>query len=198
MTDDLDVSFDFKKAELPHRLEPYQAAARELSQAEFAARFPEPFVLFRRSTLWDPLLLLARRENPGDRRTAIASFETEPGGVSFISPVQKRQTDPSDPHIVLGRHKSNDLVVPISSVSARHCQFAPPAAGDPWVVADLGTKNGSFLNDVRMVPGQPYDLADGARLELSDVTTYFFGAAALWHVLASDAELEGLIGGSGT
>lgn len=196
MSDDLNLSFDFKKAELPHRLEPYQGAARELSQTDFAARFPDPFILFRRSTLWDPLLVLARQENFGDRRTAIASFETEPGGMSFLSPIQKRQTDPKDPNIVLGRHKSNDLVVPISSVSARHCQFTPPENDSPWTVTDLGTKNGSFLDDVRMVPSQRYDLTDGARLELSDVITYFFGAAALWTALKDDAALEKLIGGA--
>jgi hypothetical protein len=195
MTDD-NLSFDFKKAELPHRLDPYQGAAAELSQADFAARFPDPFVLFQRSTLWDPLLVLARQENFGDRRTAIASFETEPGGSSFLSPIQKRQTDSKDPNIVLGRHKSNDLVVPISSVSARHCQFTPPSDDLPWSVADLGTKNGSFIDDVRMVPGQRYDLNDGGRLELSDVVTFFFGAAALWDVLRDEKKLEALIDSS--
>ena len=51
--------------------------------------------------------------------------------------------------ITLGRHQDNDLVLPDSFVSGRHCQIAHEA-GAVWVT-DLDSTNGCFINGRRVV-----------------------------------------------
>ncbi|MFW6303551.1 MAG: FHA domain-containing protein, partial [Candidatus Sumerlaeota bacterium] len=46
--------------------------------------------------------------------------------------------------IVIGRHVSSSLPLPDSEVSRRHAQISP--RGDAWVVTDLGSSNGIFIN----------------------------------------------------
>ncbi len=187
--------FNFKKESLPHMIEPYQQAAQGSSLQEFVSQVPFPFLVYVRSKLWDPLLLLARQKGGGTgSETAVVSYDIEAGGHSFISPVRKRQTDPNDPSIFLGRDTNNDLVVPVNSISARHCRFlAPTHAGATWQCIDLGTKNGTFLREQQMLPDQPYDLASGTYLRLGgNLMAWFLLPDRLWEVLRSPTQLKAM------
>ncbi|MBI5548211.1 MAG: diguanylate cyclase, partial [Deltaproteobacteria bacterium] len=49
----------------------------------------------------------------------------------------------------VGREDGNDIVVPLDNVSRKHCQFV--AKGDKVYLKDLGSTNGTFLNDEEVV-----------------------------------------------
>ena len=51
--------------------------------------------------------------------------------------------DPND--FTIGREDGNDIVVPLDNVSRKHCRFQ--AKGDKIFVNDLGSTNGTMLND---------------------------------------------------
>ena len=185
----------FKKESLPHMIEPYQEAANGSTQAEFVAEVPYPFLVYVRSKLWDPLLLMTRQKGGGTgAETAIVSYDIETGGYSFVSPVRKRQTDPNDTSIYLGRDTTNDLVVPVNSISGRHCRFIPPTqSGAFWRCIDLGTKNGTYLREERMAPDHPYDLASGGYLRLGgNMMAWFLLPERLWEVLRSPTQLKAM------
>lgn len=50
--------------------------------------------------------------------------------------------------VVLGRRDSCDIVLPDASVSRRHARIEPQKGN--WVVTDLGSSNGTFVNGVRI------------------------------------------------
>ena len=50
-------------------------------------------------------------------------------------------------HTTLGRSRRNDIVVPEDGASAQHCRI--DREGDSYVVHDLGSTNGTWLNDAR-------------------------------------------------
>jgi hypothetical protein len=188
-------NFNFKKEALPHMIEPYQEAARGSGMQEFVSQVPYPFLIYVRSKLWDPLLLLARQRGGGTgSETAIVSYDIEAGGHSFMSPVRKRQTDPTDPSIFLGRDTINDLVVPVNSISARHCRFVPPATPNgKWQCIDLGTKNGTFLREDRLEPNRPYDVDSGTYLRLGgNLMAWFLLPDRVWEVLRSPTQLKAM------
>lgn len=67
---------------------------------------------------------------------------------------------------VIGRRES-DVTLSINEryISARHAVIR--WSGGRWEVRDLGSRNGTFVDDVRLEPGTPTPLTLGSRLELA-------------------------------
>jgi pSer/pThr/pTyr-binding forkhead associated (FHA) protein len=54
----------------------------------------------------------------------------------------------SGPVLLLGRHSSADIRIPLPDVSRRHCRFI--FADGSWDVVDLNSLNGIYINGVRL------------------------------------------------
>lgn len=70
----------------------------------------------------------------------------------------------------LGRSSSNTVRIEGNGVSRKHA-ILHAQEGAEWLVADLGSANGTFVNDRRVV--RPVKLSDGDRLRLGDATLIF-------------------------
>ena len=69
---------------------------------------------------------------------------------------------------VLGRSSlSAGYVISEESVSRRHAMLR--VAGDELTVEDMSSYNGTFIDGVRLEPGRPRPVRDGAKLALGDV-----------------------------
>lgn len=85
----------------------------------------------------------------------------EPGG-SDLSPGQVMQLEAA---ATLGRSEQADLVLADPAVSGEHARLE--RVGRAWVLTDLGSTNGTRLNDTRVDGRTP--LADGDVLALGTV-----------------------------
>jgi FHA domain/Domain of unknown function (DUF1707) len=65
--------------------------------------------------------------------------------------------------VLVGRSRGCDVVLPTDAVSRRHAAFA--RTGETWHVTDLGSTNGTYVDDVR-VDRAPVER--GARVRLGD------------------------------
>jgi hypothetical protein len=70
----------------------------------------------------------------------------------------------------MGRDLSNELVVNDSEISRRHLRLV--AQGDTYVVEDLGSTNGTFVNGQRLM--SPYMLHSGEMLACGDRISFLF------------------------
>lgn len=70
----------------------------------------------------------------------------------------------------LGRDLSNDIVVNDTEVSRRHTRFF--AQGDTYVVEDLGSTNGTYVNGQRLV--SPYILRPGEMVAIGEHISFIF------------------------
>jgi pSer/pThr/pTyr-binding forkhead associated (FHA) protein len=52
------------------------------------------------------------------------------------------------PEIVVGRHSSADVRLPLPDVSRRHCRFV--FSNGAWQIYDLGSLNGIFVNGLKV------------------------------------------------
>jgi hypothetical protein len=69
--------------------------------------------------------------------------------------------------ISIGRTKGNDLIIPHETVSRSHAEFLK--VGQDWAVADLGSTNGTLLNDKPLSP-QAFSLTRaGDRIQFGDI-----------------------------
>jgi len=69
----------------------------------------------------------------------------------------------------IGRLPDNDVLLPDLSVSREHCVIFKDA--DEYYIRDLESKNGTFLNNIRIVT--PQKLKDGDIIEIGDYTCVF-------------------------
>lgn len=67
---------------------------------------------------------------------------------SLLDPLGEEQIRFSSPEIHVGRHPSCEWVLQHETVSSRHARLS--FHHDHWWLEDLGSRNGTFLNDERV------------------------------------------------
>lgn len=66
--------------------------------------------------------------------------------------------------IHIGRDINNEIVINDAEISRRHCRFS--LQGDTYLFEDLGSTNGSFINEQRL--SAPHTLRAGENIRLGD------------------------------
>jgi pSer/pThr/pTyr-binding forkhead associated (FHA) protein len=84
--------------------------------------------------------------------------------VMFKPSGQRKDFPITSPITVIGRSQDSDLRVPILSVSRHHCEVA--VAGDSVTAKDLGSSNGTYVNNSRINEVQ---LSAGDRLAVGPI-----------------------------
>ncbi len=87
--------------------------------------------------------------------------------VTIYGPSLGRRIDLDSPETVIGRGSSCDVVLPVTDVSRRHMKIQRTGGG--WLAEDLGSTNGTFINDERLPQGIPHPLRPGDLLNLAGV-----------------------------
>jgi ABC transport system ATP-binding/permease protein len=72
--------------------------------------------------------------------------------------------------VIVGRDPNVDLTIPSLSVSRRHAKFTRD--GDGYSLEDLGSSNGTFLNDERLAERRALKSGDRIRLGQAIILTY--------------------------
>ena len=98
------------------------------------------------------------------------------GRVVFLA---KRPGNPFPNMISLGRATSNDIVIPLETISKLHGYFL--REGDAYFYTDYQSTNGSLVNGKKLDKGEKRLLSDGDRMKLGlDVNAVFLMPATLY------------------
>lgn len=73
---------------------------------------------------------------------------------------------------ILGRDPSADIQIVSPFVSRQHAEIH--RVGGYWYITDLFSKNGIFINRVRVAPGDPIALHDRDEVQVGSVTVFRF------------------------
>jgi hypothetical protein len=159
-------------------------AARDLSPAQFCARWPRPFLVS------DP--------TPGCRRASSDPFEStdddEPGDEISIGAIVPLESD--DSHVVsVGRGRAADVKIDYLAVSRLHALFRE--ADGRWFLTDTSSRNGTRLRGVEVPPGAVREVCDGDSVSFGRLAFRFVAPRTLYDLLrgveapARAAEVEG-------
>ena len=107
----------------------------------------------------------------------------EPGAPVEIEvyPLLKKPGASFPDRITIGRTPNNDVVIADGSVSRLHAYAR--RVGNGWVVADAGSKNGSWLSGSPLEARRERPLTSRSMLRLGDVDLTFLLAADLYREL---------------
>ena len=98
-----------------------------------------------------------------------------------VYPLAKKAGASFADRITIGRTLNNDVVINDSSVSRLHAYIRRDGAG--WIVADAGSKNGSWLRGSRLEARRELAIPSRAVLRLGEVDLTFYTAADLFAAL---------------
>ena len=98
-----------------------------------------------------------------------------------VYPLAKKAGASFQDRITIGRTSNNDVVLNDTSVSRLHAYIRRDGAG--WIVADAGSKNGSWLRDTQLDARREIALPSHAVLKLGEVELTFYTAADLFAAL---------------
>ena len=98
-----------------------------------------------------------------------------------VYPLTKKAGASFADRITIGRTSNNDIVLNDSSVSRLHAYIRRD--GNNWIVADAGSKNGSWLRHHPLEPRREVALLSKAILRLGDVDLTFYLASDLFDAL---------------
>lgn len=98
-----------------------------------------------------------------------------------IHPLVKKAGASFPDRITIGRTSNNDLAIADHSISRLHAYLR--LQGNAWMVADAGSKNGSWLRGEPLEPRKEKPVRSREVLRLGDVDLTFYLASDLYQVL---------------
>ena len=98
-----------------------------------------------------------------------------------LYPLAKKPGASFPDRITIGRTSNNDVVIADTSISRLHAYVR--RVGAAWVVADAGSKNGSWIRGAVLEPRKEQPLTSRAVLRFGDVDVTFYLAADLFAAL---------------
>ncbi|MFY0577755.1 FHA domain-containing protein [Cystobacter fuscus] len=104
-------------------------------------------------------------------------------GEPVVFPVIKTRENAFGRGITVGRTGNNDVVLEDGTVSRFHAWFQRESQGG-YLLTDAGSKNGTFVEGVRLLPRRACALNDGARVRFGHVELTFYLASGFTKVLA--------------
>ena len=90
---------------------------------------------------------------------------------SVVVPLLKSERNPFAGVISVGRRADNDVVLLGAGISKLHALFRQTADG--WSIKDSGSRNGTYLNHLRMDAHQELPLRSGDELKFCDTRGMF-------------------------
>lgn len=88
----------------------------------------------------------------------------------------KNSPDKSAPFVLgitLGRGRRNDLLIDDESISRFHAYFRHDVKVNRWFMTDAESKHGTFINEGKVKPSEPTELAADTKIRFGNVETRF-------------------------
>lgn len=123
-------------------------------------------------------------DEPGNETLPHSKVELAEHDLQVLPLVKKPGASFPD-RITIGRTSNNDIAIVDHSVSRLHAYLRSTASG--WLVADAGSKNGSWLRGNRLEPRREQAIQSRSILRLGDVELTFYLATDLFDVFVGSA-----------
>lgn len=168
----------------------YISADENMEIELFLEERPQSFLIERTEMALDEEVIFQLRTHQLDDQDVLSKIggDTIPTSAlqARVLEISKRKIENNQGVIRIGRSANNDIVLYNKLISKSHAfMFFLSAEQDPYLV-DLGSANGTFLNDEKMVLYEMYQLRDGDQISFGpEVKVRYLPAKAFYDFLHS-------------
>lgn len=134
-----------------------------VGRREFLQRHPHPFLVLAHR----PSSSLESDWEDSETELSMAAGRApqgQHGYGSHVTLVAKGRASPEEPKITVGRAPGNDILIRSSKISKLHAGFEIDR--NRHYLVDLGSANGTWINDKRLSPAKRQRLKGGERITL--------------------------------
>jgi pSer/pThr/pTyr-binding forkhead associated (FHA) protein len=104
-----------------------------------------------------------------------ASRERGPAYLTVVVDNKEVLRRPITASVTLGRSLDCDVWLDDPRLSRTHCRFEPALEGDGWVVIDLGSRNGTFVNNKQILERHALNHRDVISIGRATVKFHAYG-----------------------
>jgi hypothetical protein len=108
--------------------------------------------------------------------------------LGIVVSIVKKEGAPFPEQIGLGRAANTDVCLPLGRMSKYHAFFREDGKGG-YVIADAGSKNGTWVDGSRLAPKHPVAVVDRSRIRVGPYKFLFYTWQGLLRLLAQRSAL---------
>ena len=172
------------------RVVDYISADEDMESVRFLEEHPQAFLLEKAEMTLEEDVIFQLRTHQLDNPDVLSKIgdDTLPTSAlqARVLEISKRKIDSNHGVIRIGRAANNDIVLYNKLISKSHAfMFFLSIEQDPYLV-DLGSANGTFLNDEKMVLYEMHQLRDGDKISFGpEIEVRYLSTKAFYDFLHS-------------
>ena len=160
-------------------LENFSLEHAEISEKEFIARYPHPFLVVNLDggmpMLYGRLACATTSlEEEEDGKPRGYSAPIDPKKRILVAPVIKSGRNKFPNMITVGRTNQNDIILPVRSISKFHAYFKTSSDSGELMIVDAESRFGTVLHGEEIVAEKPRALENGNTLVFGKVARSTF------------------------
>jgi hypothetical protein len=184
--DELEVPGKVRYKKLAH----YLSALETKSPDEFGQKFPRGFLIERFETIFDKDVIFqfsTRQLDQEDLKLCLDHGENDTHILEArVIEISQRKTKSGEYIVTIGRSSSNDIVLYNKVVSKSHAFLYFPPNDDAAYIADVGSRNCTFVNDQKISPYEIYPLAENDVISFGPQTKVIYLSAPGFYQLLTN------------
>ena len=184
--EELEVPGKVRYKKLAH----YMPAVEAASLDEFSQKFPRGFLIERFETIFDKDVIFqfsTRQFNSEDLNMCLNQGQNDTHILEArVIEIGKRKRKNEEYIVTIGRSSSNDIVLYNKIVSKSHAFLYSPPDEKTTYIADVGSRNSTFVNDQKISPYEIHPLAENDEISFGPQTkVIYLSAAGFYQLLAN-------------
>jgi hypothetical protein len=172
------------------KLAHYMPVVEAASSDEFTQKFPRGFLIERFETIFDRDVIFqfsTRQFTSEDLNVCLEGGESDTHILeATVIEINKRKRKGEEYIVTIGRSSSNDIVLYNKVVSKSHAFLYFPPDEKATYIADIGSRNCTFLNDKKLNPYEIYPLAENDEISFGPETRVIYLSPAGFYQLLTN------------
>ena len=184
--ENLDVAGKIRYRKLAY----YLSVLAELPFTEFEKNYPNGFLVERFQSILDGDVIFqfsTQEVEDGDAFHQLdkSVFRSELLRARVIE-IKKRKTKSARDIITIGRSANNDIIIYNRMVSKSHCHLYISSPDDVCYLVDIGSTNGTYVNNNKIEPHHKHNLNDADEISFGLETKLIYFSAKAMHTFLSE------------